>query len=568
MKKPRFTAGFFRGSLSTMVKKIISFFGKEIEGLHEAAYLLAFFAFLSQILALIRDRLLASYFGAGTTLDVYYAAFRIPDFVFTILIALVSTSILIPLIIDLFENKTEKEKKDFINSIFSSLIVLGILISGLAFIFAEFITEKMFPDLFLQGHGETLVVLTKIMLLQPILLALSGFFASFVQIFKKFFIYALSPILYNIGIIFGIVFLYPKFGIEGLAWGVVVGALLHLLIQLKTVFNKKIVPKFTFKINFSYIKEVLSISLPRTIALTSNQIAMLILISLAGILASGSISVFSLGFNLQSVPMAIIGVSYSMAAFPTLSRLFAKGERIEFLDQIVRATKHIIFWAVPVTVLFIVLRAQIVRTILGSGEFSWSDTKLVAAALALFSISVVAQSLILLFARSYYATGQTKKPLIYAIISVIATIGSSYLLLFLYNNSPGFVSLFESFMRVDNSPSQSAVLMLPLAFSVGQIINAVLLWSSFDREFKCFSDTLWRSVFHTVTASIILAIVSYVMLNVLDDVLNMDTLIGIFTQGFIAGICGIFSAALVLILLDNNEIKTIKKILAQKVLRR
>lgn len=551
-----------------MVKRIIDLFGREINGLHEAAYLLAFFAFLSQILGLVRDRLLAGQFGAGELLDVYYAAFRIPDFIFTIIIALVSVSVLIPFLVKIVDkDKTDKEEREkFVNSVFTSLIYLAGGISILAFIFTPILLKWLFPEIISSSFGGELIAVTRILLLQPILLSVSGFFSSFVQVFKKFFVYALSPILYNVGIIVGIVVFYPTYGIQGLAWGVVLGALLHLVIQIPTVIRKNISPKFVARPDLKVVKDVLKLSIPRTIAVTGYQISMIALVALAGIMVAGSISIFTFAFNLQSVPMAIIGISYSLAAFPTLSKLFADGEQEAFLNHIVRAARHIIFWSIPITVLFIVLRAQIVRTILGSGEFSWSDTRLVAAALAIFSISVVAQNLILLFVRGYYSAGETARPLRFALISVAVTIISAFGLLELYQSSPAFVTALEDLLRVSGN-SGSVVLVLPLAFSIGQILYALMLWTSFDRKFKCFSDTLWHTVFHTVSASLIMGFVSYVMLQILDNVFDLNTLVGIFSQGFIAGIVGILAGVLVLILMGNQEIRTVSKTLHSKIFK-
>lgn len=545
-----------------MVKRILGLLGKEIKGLHEAAYVLALFAFLSQLLGLVRDRLLASSFGAGELLDVYYAAFRIPDFIFTIMIALVSSSVLVPFLVRIFETESEKQQS-FSNSIFTGLISLAALLSIAVFIFAAPLLSLLFPEIMHGEHATTLVLMTRIMLLQPILLALSSFFASYVQVFQRFFMYALSPLFYNLGIIVGIVYLYPRIGLSGLAWGVVLGAGLHMLSQAIPVHRRGIVPRFTFSPDWRTIGEVFQLSLPRTIAVAGGQIASIVLVSLAGIMTAGSISIFTLAFNLQSVPMAIIGVSYSMAAFPTLAKLFAKGETEAFLGHIVRAARHIIFWSVPVTVLFIVLRAQIVRTILGSGSFGWSETRLVAAALALFSVSVVAQSIILLFARGYYAIGETARPLWYALISVFVTILAAFGLFELYQTSPYFVAVLEELLRVSRETG-TMVLVLPLAFSIGQILYALLLWVSFDRRFKCFSDTLWKSIFHSTAASIIMGMVAYGMLQVLDDVLDLNTLVGIFSQGALAGLTGIVAGILILILLDNEEIRTVGRTLHTK----
>jgi putative peptidoglycan lipid II flippase len=332
---------------------------------------------------------------------------------------------------------------------------------------------------------------------------------------------------------------------------------------MPSVKKSDLLPKITFKPDFKVLKEVLLISLPRTVALASNQISLIVLLSIAGTLVAGSIAIFSFSFNLQGVPMAIIGLSYSLAAFPMLSRLFEDKKMSEFADQISRATRHIIFWSVPVMVMFIVLRAQIVRTILGSGEFSWSDTRLVAAALAIFSISVVAQSLILLFVRGFYAAGQTKKPLMYSVIGVLITIFSAYGLVKYFESNELFRFFTEDILRVSGITG-TVVLMLPLAYSIGMIVNALLLWISFNKQFKCFSKKLTRAMFHTLGAGIIMGQFSYIALQYLDDIFDIDTLFGIFMQGFLAGIFGIAIGAIVLVILDNEEIKVVWKTLHKK----
>ncbi len=545
-----------------MVKRIISLFSREISNIHQAAYLIAVFALLSQFLGLIRDRLLAGKFGAGIELDVYYAAFRIPDFVFTLIVSLVSASVLVPFIIKAIEKDNGYLKK-FSDNIFTGLTLISFFVGLTAFIFAPNILKIMFTDFFNSGYGSQLITLTRILLFQTIVLSFSGFYMSYVQVFQKFFIYSLSPIFYNFGIIVGIVFFYDKLGLHGLAWGVVLGSLLHLLITIPAVFKEGIFPKFIWKPDWKIVRDVLLLSLPRTITVAGNQLSIFIMISFAAIMSTGSIAIFTFAFNLQSIPLSIIGASYSMAAFPTLAKLFAKGETKVFVEYVVKAAKHIIFWSIPVTVLFVVLRAQVVRTVLGTGNFSWNDTRLVSAALALFVISSVAQSLILLFVKGYYSTGETSKPLTFSLISISVTITSVFGLYFLYQSSEYFVILLENIMRV-SSGSSSMILILPIAFSIGQILNLILLWSSFDKKFCCFSDILWRSVFHATSASIIMGYVIYAMLRIFDDVFDMNTTLGVFLQGFVSGMIGIFVCIIVLIILGNNEIKTVGKTLHSK----
>lgn len=545
-----------------MVKRVFKIFHKEIIGLHEAAYLLAFFAILSQLLALVRDRLLAYSFGAGGILDLYYAAFRIPDLIFVTVASVVSISVLVPFLIEKLD-KGIVEGKKFIDSVFSFFFILISGTSLIAYFLVPYFSVYIFPNLNTNQSAE-FILITRILLLSPIFLGLSNFFASITQVYRRFLIYALSPLLYNIGIITGIVFLYPIFGLEGLVYGVILGAILHFFIQIPFVLKQGLVPRFSFIIDFVGIRKVIFLSIPRTVTLGASQIALIFLVSFASRMSEGSISVFNFSLNLQSVPLSIIGVSYSIAAFPTLSKLFSSGQRVKFLEQIIASTRHIIFWSIPISVLFIVLRAQIVRTILGAGKFSWDDTRLTAAALALFTISVVAQSMVLLFVRGYYAMGNTKKPLFVGLLSGSMIIFFSFFLIKVFNNFPMFRYFIESLLRVDNI-SGTAVLMLPLGYSLALIVNCVLLGIGFHKDFPNFSNAIIPTIFQTFCASIIMGFVSYLCLGIFDDVFNLNKSIGIFLQGFVSGIIGLVVLVITLRLLKNKEVDEIWKTMHKKI---
>ena len=395
-----------------MVKRFLSLFNKEISGLHEAAYLLGAFALLSQILALVRDKLLALTFGAGHALDIYYASFRIPDLIFASVGSLVSASILLPYFIERFEESDEKGKV-FSNQIFTVFFGAIAAVSAVIFFLAPYIIPRLFPGFVNDPALPQLISSMRIMLLSPFFLGLSNLFSSLTQMNHRFLVYAASPVVYNLGIIAGVLFAYPIFGVTGLAVGVAVGAFLHMAIQIPFMFHKGLLPRFTLLVDWKDIKKITLTSLPRTVTLSANQIASFFLVSLASLMSVGSISIFNFAFNLQSVPLTIIGASYSSAVFPTLSRLLFKKSTKEFLEKMIISAQHIIFWSMPLTILFVVLRAQIVRTVLGAGKFGWNDTRLTAAMLALFTISTIGQSLIVLFVRAFYAEGKTTRPLLH-----------------------------------------------------------------------------------------------------------------------------------------------------------
>jgi putative peptidoglycan lipid II flippase len=537
-----------------MVKKIFNLFSKEINGLHEAAYLLAIFAFMSQLLALVRDRLLAATFGAGRDLDIYYSAFRIPDFIFVTVASLVAISVLVPFIIEKVNISIEESKK-FIDNVFSFFFFLIISVSVIVFFFVPFLIPLIFKG-FSSADFPELIILTRILLLSPILLGLSNFFGSITQVYKRFVIYSLSPLAYNLGIILGIIFLYPIFGIKGLVYGVVTGALFHLLIQIPFVFKQGMAPKLLAisKIDFKEIKKIMWLSVPRTFTLGITQITTIFLIALATFMKEGSVAIFNFSLNLQSVPLAIIGVSYSIAAFPTLAKFFSTGQKDKFLMEIVTSARHIIFWSIPISILFIILRAQVVRTILGVGEFNWDNTRLTAAALALFSFSAVAQGLVLLFVRGYYAMGNTKKPLIIGSISGVLIIALSYFFVFLFKSCLFFQNFIEALFRVSDI-SGTTVLMLPLGYTLAIFVNCILLWVYFSFEFPGFTKALRNTLFHSFSASVIMGLVSYLGLNIF----------GIFMQGLLSGIIGIIVGIIILNLLSNQEIREIWRTLHHKI---
>src|SRR3569623_1853638 len=336
-----------------MVRSFLTAIGREVRGMHEAAYLLAAFALASQLLALVRDRLLAGQFGAGHTIDLYYAAFRIPDFLFATVASLLSLYALLPVLSKLQKRDGASAIAFLRSTLFAFFVGMGV-IAALLYIAAPSLVSLIAPGIASDAASHAqLLLLVRILLLQPIFLGASNIVAALTQLRNRFFLYAGSPLLYNLGIIVGIVWLYPMMGIAGLGWGVVIGAMMHLLLQLPFFFMEKSsqLPKGEF---FPAFFEVLKLSVPRTLALASGQLSLLALVALASLFAEGSISIFMFAWNLQSVPLAIIGVSYSVAAFPTLARFHASGNKIELVRHIEDALRHMVFWAVPAIALTVV----------------------------------------------------------------------------------------------------------------------------------------------------------------------------------------------------------------------
>ncbi|MBU6427222.1 oligosaccharide flippase family protein [Patescibacteria group bacterium] len=546
-----------------MVRRWFSFIGKEIRGLHEAAYLLAFFALSSQLLALVRDKLLAYSFGASHQLDIYYAAFRIPDVIFASVGSLVSASILLPYFIERFE-KGHKEGKSFSDAIFTVFFATIVVASAIIYISAPWLVPKIIPGFANDPYLPQLIMSVRIMLLSPLFLGLSNLFSCLTQMRHRFLVYGASPVVYNMGIIFGVLFIYPLFGISGLAIGVAFGAFLHMAIQVPFMAHEGLVPKFSKAIEWVKIKSIIFNSLPRTITLSANQLASFVLVAMASLMAPGSISVFTFAFNLQGVPLTIIGASYSSAVFPTLSKLYFQKNSKEFLDKMIVSAQHIIFWSMPLMVLFIVLRAQIVRTVLGAGKFDWADTRLTAAMLALFVVSTIAQSLIVLFVRAFYAEGKTARPLLINAISASTIVVSGYLLLKVFYAWPVFRFFVEDLLKVSGQ-SGTSVLMLGLAYSLGAILNLILHWYVFSKHYKGFTKPVLATMFHSFAASVIMGYAAFLSLRVFDGIFPLTKIWGVFMQGFSAGIFGLAVGVVILILLKNKELAAVWATIHHKI---
>ncbi len=543
-----------------MVRKIFGFFYKETETLNQAAILLGLFAFLSQVLAFLRDRLLAHIFGASLELDIYYAAFRVPDFIFVTVASLVSLSVLIPFIIEK-EAKGRETLRQFLDNIFSFFSILIILVSGLAYLLMPTIAEVLFKGLTASALDQVIFI-SRILLLSPIILGLSNLFGSLTQAYNRFTIYALAPILYNAGIIIGIILLAERLGIVGVSIGVILGASLHALVQVPFVIKLGLFPRLRLgfggqaRFDWSVIRQVVKISLPRTLALSTSSIALIFLVSFASLMPTGSISILSFSFNLQAVLISTIGVSYSLAAFPTLSRYFRESNFKAFLEQTATTARFILFWSLPLSALFIVLRAQIVRVVLGSGLFDWNDTRLTAAALALFVLSSTFQCLGLLFVRGFYSAGFTRTPLIISLVSTLIMLSGTWGLVKLFYLSEGFRYFISALLKVEDLPG-TAVLMLPLGFSIATIFNGLFLWIMFERKFKGFSRGVVRTLFESLSAAIFMGATAYLGLKVLAPSLNTDSLMGIFFQGLGAGLIALVAGIVVLILLKNRELVSV-----------
>jgi putative peptidoglycan lipid II flippase len=547
-----------------MVTRVFNLLYREVRGLHQAAYVVALFTLASQILAVVRDRILAHQFGAGFELDWYYTAFRIPDLLFVLFASVLSVYVLLP-----FVTKAEAAAALTGRVVLSQFFTLFLLIySTVAFIVmltVPYFLPTLFPGYDTEAYS-TIVLMTQILLLQPFLLGLSSLCGVVTQLQHRFVIYALSPLLYNIGIIIGAAFLFPVFGLVGLVAGVIIGALGHLLVQWPLVRGSSYSFGLVRHIDWSLIRSVCKVALPRALTLSLGQIQFVVFVMIASTMTVGSVAVLQLAFNLQSVPLAIIGMSYSVAAFPLLAELLAKGEQKKFTSYVFIALRHIIFWSLPIMALVVVLRAQIVRVLLGSGAFNWDDTRLTAAVLALFVVSLVGQAILLLLVRAFYAGGKTLVPLIVTGVGVVVGVVTAYLLAQSFAAESVMTMAMLDILRLAGVEG-GEVLALPIGFIVGVLVELVIMLTLFTYQFSFPIGRLIRVCWQASLASMVGAVIAYLSLIFVVEGVNQERFLGIFIQGGVAGLCGLLGVVATYYLVRSDELHELVRSFKTRVLR-
>jgi len=516
-----------------MIKFLKRMWNGETDGLTAAALIIGASSLLSRLLGIVRDRVLASTFGAGDTLDAYYAAFRLPDTIYNLVILGALSAGFIPVFSEYLERKGKPEAMKLASQVLATVGAVLAVASVLIAIFAPWIVPLIAPG-FSSDKLQLTIDLTRVMALSPFFLGLSGVLGGVLQSLRIYAAYAIAPALYNIGIIIGTIFLVPWLGPIGLAWGVALGAFAHFFVQLMHVYQLGL-PKLPWP-SFSQegVRRILKLMAPRTAGLGVTQINLFILLAIATTIGSGSVAVFNLANNLQSFPIGLIGISFSIAAFPALARAFGAEDDKAFKRSLSDAARKILFFTIPATALFILLRAQIVRITLGDGNFDWNDTIRTADVLGWFAVSLAAQSLVPLYARAFYAVQNTWTPLWIGIVSEIVNLVLALML----------------------SPTLG-VAGLAIALSSSAFVQLILLYAFLRKSRGSLGGVgLLPSVWKVILASVVMCVVAFPLRQWIGTLYPLRTFWQValqFIVSFIGGALGFLITAWMLKSPELNE---------------
>jgi len=540
----------------------INFFKKiyshQTNSISLAAFILSIFSFLSFVLGLLRDRLLTGSFGVGNELDVYYTAFRIPDFIAMVLMTGAIGVAIIPIFTkNLVEGKEQAFK--YLSNLLNLSLIFLIVICLFLFIFAPNLISLIAPG-FLGEKKEITTLLTRIMLLSPILMGISNIISAVLRVFQRFLITALAPIVYNLGSIIGIIFFVPKIGIAGLGWGIILGAFLHFLIQLPALF------KVGFKIQniFSPFDKdfllTLKLTIPRSIGLAATQINLVVITIIGSTLIPGSVGIFSLANNLSYPIIGLVAIPFTVAVFPALSLAFSKGQKKEMLLKFSSVFRQIVFLIIPMSAICFLLRAHLVRVVFGAGLFDWSATKLTAACFGIFMFGLFAQGLIYLVSKAFYAMRNTRIPALVSIVSVATTAMFSYFFIWLLSFQNIFSNFLSEFLKIDGMQNL-AVTGLPLAVSINTILQLLLLLVLFKREAGDFHiKEILSSLGKVLLATFMTVFFTYVVRQILSSFMTLETFWEVFLQLGIAGGLGFLFYLLIAFILKSSEVLALKNL--------
>ncbi|MCX6714891.1 MAG: murein biosynthesis integral membrane protein MurJ [Candidatus Uhrbacteria bacterium] len=525
--------------------KLFKIFGSESTTVIGAAILVGIFSFLSDIVGLVRDRILAGTFGAGNTLDIYYAAFKVPDFLFNLMVIGALSASFIPMFTKYYHAPLQRQRAwQFTNTILH-LVGLGmIVIAFIVFIFANQVAAIIAPG-FDHLKQAQVASFTRVMLLSEILLSVSMVFGGVLQSMKRFFLYSLAPIFYNLGIVIGALFFVNWFGPIGLAYGVILGALMHVSTQAVGLIGTgyKYEPLFNFRDRD--VQKVLRMMIPRVVGIGINQLLFLFLTIIATTLAVGSVTIFQFAYNVEFFPVGVFGVSYAIAAFPTFSEHIAAGRMDQFQSVFASTIRQLLFFLIPATISFLLLRAQIVRVVVGAGAFNWNATILAADTLAFFALTLIPQACVYILARAFFALHDTVTPLTAGIVSAILGITSAFL----------FTKTF-------------GVIGLAMAFGTAECVNAGLLWILLHQKVGSLHEmNILHGIFKMVPAALLSGIVMYFARAFVSSHIALDSFIHVLTQIFVTGAAGAVVYLGILALLRSEELFSFIGSLSKKQLK-
>ncbi|MDI9325614.1 MAG: lipid II flippase MurJ [Alphaproteobacteria bacterium] len=542
-------------------RRLISVLHLKTPTVHTGASVIAVATALSLIFSIVRDRALAHIVGPGALLDAFYISFKIPDLFFVLVTMFTSVFAFLPF----FEEQILKGKKIFQQSVQTSLYFLSIvlvLLGGFLFVFTPSLIHFFYPNIPITSLDQV-VFFTRMFTLQAFLLGISNFLSTLIQMQKRFLLFALTPVVYTGGMIVGVVWLYPWLGASGLGLGVVGGALIHLLIQYPAIraYKLSLIPEFHPQFVLPVLLTIAR-SIPRSLALSSSQVVQFVSSIYIAPVAVGAFSIYTLADNIRTVPLALIGVAYSVASFPVLAEYVVKKQHTELRKTIEQTISMILFLTIPIVVGLIVFREEIIYVLLTSGLFTIEAARTTMVAVASLSVGTVGISILYIGSRVFYAGKNTLIPFVILVSLSVFKIVALSVVANTFATSALPKTIVNLFFDIKNKTALFLTEM-GILFSLIELLAGVVmifaLWYYFKISIKrvviSFAQHVWASALAYLAMNYIADLFSFPPSSIF---LNLLVLVG-------GGVVGIIVWSSILYMMKNKEFLLAYEYLIEKI---
>jgi putative peptidoglycan lipid II flippase len=389
---------------------------------------------ISNLIGLVRQIVIAHAFGTGSEVEAFNAANRVAEVLFNLTAGGALASAFVPTFTGLLAKEDKIGAWKLASAIANLLIGILILVAFLAVIFAPVIVQRLLAPGFEPEKQLLTIRLLRVLLPSVVIFGISGLVMGILNSHQKFLIPALTPAMYALGMIFGVVVLTPSLGIFGLAWGAVIGAALHLLLQIPSLLKLDGVYTAAFGLENSLVQQVGRLMLPRLFGAAIVQLNFWVNTLLASYLPVGSLNGIVYAFQLMLMPQAAIAQSIAIAAMPTFSAQAALGKLNEMRASLAASIRGVLLLSMPAAVGLMLLRTQIVALLYQRGVFDAHSTELVAWALLWYAAGLVGHSVVEILARAFYALHDTRTPVIVGAAAMGLNIGLSFLFIWLFSS--------------------------------------------------------------------------------------------------------------------------------------
>ena len=389
---------------------------------------------LSNLVGLARQILVSQAFGTGASIDAFNAASRLPDLLFNLVAGGALGSAFIPTFTGFLAKGARERAWHLASSIANLVTVTLLLTSVIAYAFASPIVRHVLAPGFSPQQQALTVSLLRVLLVSPLIFGLSGLVMGILNAHQRFLLAALAPTMYWLGMIFGVLVWAPRWGIFGLAWGAVLGAALHLGVQLpgllKLPYRRYLL---TFGLHDPAVREVGRLMAPRVLGVAIVQLNFWINVVLASSQPKGSLTAIQIAWAVMTMPQVVIAQAIAIAALPTFSAQVARGEITAMRRSLASTLRGVVLLALPSAVGLILLRKPIIVLLFQRGEFDAHSTALVAWALLWYTLGLVSHSVVEIASRAFYALHDTKTPVLVGSVAMSLNVGFSFAFVALFN---------------------------------------------------------------------------------------------------------------------------------------